>query len=41
MFVSNISMSVHNILKPRGFVHVAPENVTMGCPNLVQIQKLI
>ena len=28
----------HNIIEQCAFVHVGPENTTMGCPNLVQIQ---
>ena len=26
----------HSIIKHRVFVHVGPENITMGCPKLVQ-----
>ena len=28
----------HNSIKQCSFVHVGYENLTMGCPNLVQIQ---
>jgi hypothetical protein len=30
----------HNIIKQHAFAHVGPENITMGCPNLVQ-ERLI
>ena len=32
----NNQEGMHNIMQQGASVHVGPENVTMGCPNLVQ-----
>ena len=32
---------MHNMIKQCAFVHVGPENITMGCPNLVQIKTWV
>ena len=32
--------STHNIIKQYGFIYVDPKNITMGCPNLVQLHTL-
>ena len=39
LFNTNASVFYfHNITQQCAFIHVGPENITMGCPNLVHIQ---
>ena len=34
--LSMLLIHIHNIIKQCAFVHVGPENITIGCPNVVQ-----